>query len=350
MTRQHPPKPQDLIFRLADIDFPVNHDVPEMACLPLPDNYRLPEHGQLAEDIKHALIAMRRGRSLFIHGLPGSGKDALAHALSAYTRTPAIIRAIKPGVDIQSWFYTRGFDSTGTVWETGPLFDALTKGYEVRDDNGDLIRRVPYMVVISDFDRADRGQAEYLRLIMDSIQGRVEGPQGRMEPVLPGTLIIATGNSAGSGDQRGRCVSSNVLDASILDRFNATLQFHWIDWKDEEKIVKAKFPSLDNSIYPIMSRITASIRTAIERDSLYAEFSHRAVCAILEHAEDIQLLQPDDNRKVSELFRMAARVWLDRLGDDVTREEAIKLMDPHVEGGMIPKKTEADRLVRDMSW
>lgn len=336
--RQHPPAPDNLFITLAGgIQFKVNPNVPEEACLPMPQAYRFPAHGELARDVRHALISIWKRRSTMIWGVPGSGKDAFIHAISALTRTPGIERQIKPGADIQSWFYTRSFNSEGTFWEEGPLLKALRDGYEVKDRHGNVIERVPYIILFTDFDRADRAQAEYMRLIMDSIKGRVEGPQGQTYPVLPGTMIVATANTAGSGDDRGRCVSANVMDASILDRFERVFQFHWMDWKDEEQIVREKFPYLAErapQVFGPMGRITQSLREAILKEDLYAEFSHRGLCSILEHAQDI-LESNGKNAVPANLLRMAARAWLDRLSDPTSRLAAKRHMDPHLAGGAL---------------
>ena len=325
--RVHPPRPGDLKINFGGLMFPVYPDVPASACLPMPDHYRIPAHGDLHEDIEHAVISLLQGRSLYIWGLPGSGKDALFHAWSAMTRTPAVIRQAKPGTDIESWFFSRGFNETGTFWEEGAVLQALRDGF--RTPLGDT---VPYLLLVSDFDRADREQAEHLRLITDSIQGRVDGPAGITYRVLPGTRVVATANTAGSGDDRGRMISANPIDASLLDRFERKFQFHWMDWEDEEPIVRSKFPLLVQrcpDIFAKAGKVTAALRKAILGGELYAEFSHRGVCAILGHSQDILSSRPGA-RVPANLLKMGVRAWLDGLPDVENREAATKIMSAHV--------------------
>lgn len=320
-----PPDPATLEFRFAGIRFTVNHDVPEEACLPLPDYYAVPKHGDLGEDIQHVAISLKHRRSMYIWGLPGSGKDATYHAWSSMTRTPAIIRQVKPGSDIESWFFSRGFNESGTIWEEGEVLKALRDGYLTTTG-----RRIPYLVLITDFDRANRDQAEHLRLITDSIQGRVDGPAGRIYRVLEGTIIAATANTAGGGDERGRMVSANPLDASLLDRFQRKIMFHWMEWADEGPIVRAKFPGLFKT-YPTwdkkISDITKALRDAVLQGDLHGEFSHRALCNILSHAEDITT--ESDKKMPDNLMGIAARVWLDGLPDEENRMVAKRIMDAH---------------------
>jgi hypothetical protein len=150
--------------------------------------------------------------------------------------------------------------------------------------------------------------------------------------------VVATANSPGAGDNRGRCVSANPIDASILDRFERKIQFHWLDWRDEEPIVKAKFPTLlarVPKVFAQMAKVTDALRSAINKEELYAEFSHRGLCSILGHAEDILRCSGDKKRVPKNLMKMAARMWLDGLPDEDTRQVAKNLMDPHLEGGVL---------------
>jgi len=328
--REHPPDPSNLTVKFSEIEYPVNSGVPEEACLKFPDHYVLPTKGDLGKDVQHAAICLAKKRSTYIWGLPGTGKDAFYHAWSALTRTPALLKQIKPGVDLEAWFFSRGFNQSGAIWEEGEFLKALRDGYVT--DEGE---RIPYLIVLSDFDRADREQAENMRLITDSIQGRIEGPAGIIYEVLPGTIIVATANTSGGGDERGRMISANPIDASLLDRFQAKFQFRWMDWVEEEVVCRKKFPLLVEKcpkIFEVMGVVTNVIRDAVLRENLHAEFSHRAVCSVLEHASDTI----ECNKKVpKKIYQLALRAWLDGLPDRTTREEAVKMIDPLIKDGAL---------------
>jgi len=338
MRRAHPPAATDLTVEFAGLEFPVYSAVPAEACLPLPPNYRLPRHGALGKDIANALVGLYRNRSLYIWGMPGTGKDALFHAFSALTRRPAIIKQVIPGSDIEAWFFSRGFNEVGTHWEEGDVLRALRDGFTCEDGTC-----VPYMLLVSDLDRADRSQAEYMRLITDSIQGRISGPTGTVYKLLPGTMVVATANTPGGGDERGRMISANPIDASILDRFERTFEFHMMDWRDEEPIVKAKFPVLlDRApwVFAKMGKATTSLRDAIAGDELHAEFSHRGLCSILGHAEDL-LICSGGGQVPKRLLKEAARAWWDGLPDTESREKAKACIDAHIRGGAINEGVKA---------
>ncbi len=333
IRRAHPPLPVDLKYTFAGLVFPVHAGVPESACLPLPPEYRLPVRGELGKDIANALVALLMGRSMFIWGMPGTGKDALLHAWSALTRTPAIIKQVIPGSDIESWFFSRGFNEHGTHWEEGDVLRALRDGYVCPDGT-----RVPYMLLCSDLDRADRSQAEYMRLITDSIKGRISGPTGTVYDLLKGTRIVATANTSGGGDERGRMISANPIDGSILDRFERKFEFHGMDWRDEGPIVKAKFPVLLERapwVFEKMGKATKALRAAISNDELHGEFSHRGLCAVLGHAEDLLVCSGNTTKVPGNLLRKASRAWWDGLPDSEARDKARACMDPHIKGGAV---------------
>ena len=325
--RELPPKSDSLKVTFASIDFSVSMDVPEEACLPMPEHYRVPRHGLLGEDIQHAAVALSQKRSLYVFGMPGSGKDAFFHAWSYLTRTPAIIKQVRPGTDIESWFFTRAFTEKGTFWEEGEALKALRDGYLTKTG-----RRVPFLFLVTDFDRADKEQAEHLRLICDSIQGRIDGPAGKVYKVLSGSIVAATGNTAGAGDERGRMISANPIDASLFERFQRKFMFRWMEWKDEGDIVRAKFPLLVQkcpSAFDKMGLVTKALREAILNSELYGEFSHRALCSILGHAQDI--LECNTAKRVPKnLLKLASRAWVDGLPDEEARDAARKIMDPHI--------------------
>jgi len=330
--RQAAPALDELKVSFGDFAFSVNPDVPAEACLPMPEEYQLPAHGELGREVQRALRYISCGRSTYIWGLPGAGKDALPHALCAATRTPSAIYQISPEVDIMAWFFVRSFDATSTKWEEGELLRQLRDGY--RTQTG---RVLPYTLVFSDFDRAGRAQAEAIRLVMDSIQGRIVGPTGQIYRVFPGTRIIMTANTMGGGDERGRMVSSNLLDGSILNRIERKVMFHGMDWRDEEPIIRAKFPLFTQKCSSSLSKIGAcvkALRKAVEDQTLYGEFSHRDLCTWVGDAEDIIRVSGKVPRN---LLKQSFAAYADGLPDAQNRLAAVRLIDAHIDGGAVER-------------
>jgi predicted RecA/RadA family phage recombinase len=189
---------------------------------------------------------------------------------------------------------------------------------------------VPYLVLISDLDRATKNQAEALRLILDSITGRVQGPDGRVHKVLDGTKIVATANSSGSGDTSGRCISSNPIDASILDRFEVKIRFNAMDWRDEVEILKQEFPQLTQESLMVVGNVVAAVRAAAKQ-GLQFDLSHRGVvgwCKMTTILIKTGMIE-------SQALKVATRSFIDGAGDEYT-EQALKVaIDPHIAGGLL---------------
>lgn len=329
---------QPVTATFAGVKLPVNLDVPAEACLPLPGAYSVPRYGKLGDAVSDVArfvspegmsSAPGVGSAIWVCGPPGCGKDAVFAALSARMRRPAMVFNITPDADIQGWLATRALGKEGTYWEEGDLLRALRDGYTTPDG-----RTVPYMIVLSDIDRATRSQMEPLRAILDSLGGRIPAANG-MHKVLPGTLLVATANTSGSGDTSGKYTATPV-DTSIRSRFARKVVFTNLDQRDEEPIVRSKFPALSArfpDLIPTVMRATRAIRDAVEKDEIYADFGHREVCAWVDAARVFAAFYPGkDSGKV---IRAGLKVILADASNEDTREALKRLVDPHLKGGAI---------------
>ncbi len=274
---------------LAGVSVDVNTDVPVEACLVLPDHYRFPTGVPLSGDVFDVLVCLKRGRSTFISGPQGSGKDSVVMAYSWFTRTPAKMFQVMPEEDIQAWLYTHEFRGDESYYLEGELLKAVRDGYTTSTG-----RVIPYLILISDFDRARKDQAEAMRLILDSTSGKVKGPNGKLYDVLKGTRFVVTANTTGGGDSSGMYISANVMDTSIMDRFERGVQFHRLPWSDEEKILFDRFPQVfmrDLELINTVEKIVTSIQKETDAGTIFYELSHRGICtwvgATLDRMEEV---------------------------------------------------------------
>jgi len=188
------------------------------------------------------MTALRSKKHLYVHGKAGSGKDALFQQVANQYRIPFINLSFKEGVDINEWIVRREIKAEAggfsTKVEEGVLLKAI-KGFTTEEGN-----KIPYMILISDMDRALPSQLEILRqALQEGTSAYLINPiDGEPINVLEGTLFVMTGNSALDGDLRGNMVA-NRLDASILNRLvciranNPTDEFF-------VKILANEFPTL----------------------------------------------------------------------------------------------------------
>lgn len=327
-ARVLPPPPDQLSIKIAGVKVRVNGDVPAEVCLGLPDKYRIPEHGDLADDVAEcAVILSGSDDPVWIHGPPGTGKDAWAHAWSFYTRSPALFIQVNQNTDVNALFYRRCFKQGETGYEEGALLKALRDGYTAPSG-----RKVPYLILMSDFDRADPRRMENMRSTIESIDKRVPGPMGEFYPILEGTRIVFTANSSGGGDETGRCVTSNPVDASFMTRCTS-IRFHPMEWEDEESILREKFPIFAQRAGQFFSKIgdfTKVVRERVEHEQINIEFSHRELEKWIRHAEKI-LKAVEGGAVPKRMLNRSARVaFLDVSHDRATREELDTLMKANI--------------------
>jgi hypothetical protein len=357
--RKAAPAPENLTARIMGCEVPVDVNVSAEQSLKRPDGYGWATQGKAKGVAQRLVQALIRGRNVFLWGLPGTGKDAAVQAFCAETRRPVVLISFKPGTDISPFFYTRAISAEGTSWEYGHVWDALVHGIEGRDG----VRRAP-LILLSDADRADAAQLEWFRLLTDSIEGRILGPDGKTVKLISGIQFVCTANSCGSGDARGRMASANVMDASIMDRLGQKIEAVHLDWADECGILRAKYPDLASSAPWLFEGPTAAdgtaspgelgnacaaLRDAIASEEVYAEFSHRGICDVLNRASDIMFFKRNA-KAPKNLLAQAFLVWLEGLPAD-DRLAAKRLIDPHVGGGAFADSDEdADDVEVEVSF
>ena len=333
--RSAAPMPTDLKVKVLGINLPVDAGVPESVCLPIPMGYMHPTKGKAKAQHKRVTLAVKKARKVFVHGPPGTGKDAIFHALSYKMGIPAEIRTFNPNVDVNHWFYSREIGVEGTSWSYSNLWRALTEGYT----GADGITR-PYLIVFSDIDRATPEQLEAFRLLLDTTSGRITGPTGDVFTILPGTRFAFTANSCGTGDATGR-MSSQAMDASMLDRMGRFVEFDYMAWADEEAILRGKFPTVveaDSDLLTQLGGAVTAVRDAIKQGTLYAELTHRGICEIMMECED--LLDEAGGKVPANLLRKGLNAWLSRLGEQ--RLAAKALCDAAIKGGVIARDDEEE--------
>ena len=257
--------------------------------LPRPGFYREPSCGEAAEAARFVTLGLREGLKVFLYGSSGTGKDALIHAFSAATRRPTLKLQVMPGADVQAWLWSRALSAEGTSWEEGQLLKAARDGYTTQ--NG---KRVPYLILLTDFDRAEESQAEIFRLLFDTVDGgRIPVPDGGSAPLFPGTQFVATANTAGSGDETGRYTSARAMDGSLLNRFDVVKEMPFLDWSDECSVLRQRHPLFART-YPALiptsgtgklGKATHVIRTKIRDQVLYGDFSHRDLSKWMQFTE-----------------------------------------------------------------
>ena len=341
--RNTPVAVTDLRAMFHDFDMDINLDVEVGVCGAngvRPAHYKLPSYGAAKNIIFDICLDIESGATQLIYGPAGTGKDAFWLNYSWVTRTPCVSIQINPDVDISKVLFSHEIDPVeGTIYKMGHLAKALTEGY-LSPISG---RRVPYLIVLTDVDRCDPQQGEHLRLMLDSVSKRIQHPDGSTLPVLEGTRIVATANSIGNGS--ARYSSAQVMDASILSRFDSKWEFTTLDWKDESQIIKAKFPLLaricgsmkygEKDFFDNIGDVVKAIRGAIKTDSIEMEFGHRELCGWMKHMQSRVVFYHKRGRKIPATLVKDSFRQVRGAVDQGMHAQLDMLVDTFIRGGVI---------------
>ena len=122
----------------------------------------------------------------------------------------------------------------------------------------------------------------------------------------------------------------------MLDRFTFKVTFSNMDPRDEEPILRAKYPALAarfSDLIPTVMRAVTAIRDAVEKDEIYMDFGHRSVCNWMDAVSaEAQFYAGKDAARV---MRAGLQDILAGCANDDTREALKRLVDPHLRGGAV---------------
>lgn len=293
---------------------------------PYPAGYRLPQKGAAGRAALRVWRALSAGRSIYLHGDAGAGKSALIRALCHLSRREASHYAMRESLDPESLL-----GRTVIAEENGVSVTRFQKGPLLQDLEGrvgeDGVKR-GVVILMDDLDRAPAEYLEVLRHVLEDNARNVFVPDlGASIDVFPGTVIVATANSAGRGDSTALYSSVQVLDDSVLDRFQAFVKAHWLESSEEEDALREMFPRFSDANLKRVLDVAHGMREAARRGSVQGNFSMRRLKLWLTAAEE--LWREEDqyaaSRDAPALLR-AAEDWLDRLDEDAARPLAEQLL------------------------
>lgn len=244
-----------------------------------PYKYKYPEKGKASESVQRLARAIKYKRDTFIYGHNGTGKSAAVRAIGSDMNLECSHYPMREGLDPELYL---GQMEVQVDEETGQNVTEFVEGKlleDLRGREGKDGERRGVLILIDDIDRAPAEYHEVFRHILESNSQNVFIPElGINVDVHPDTRIVATANSAGRGDNTGFYSSVQVMDESILDRFEGAIEFHFLKPEEELKVLQNKFPEIHEENPQILEdiiNVTREIRNAIENEELYITFSHR---------------------------------------------------------------------------
>ena len=176
-------------------------------------------------DIKN-IVKSKKFYPAFITGLSGNGKTLAVTQACAESKREMIRCNITIETDEDDLLGGYRLKDGQTVWQNGPVIEAMERGAVLLLDEIDLAsNKIMCLQPILE------GSGVYVKKINKFVKPKL------------GFNVIATANTKGQGSDDGKFIGTNVLNEAFLERFPVTFEQQYPTAKVEEKIVAQKLVS-----------------------------------------------------------------------------------------------------------
>jgi MoxR-like ATPase len=167
---------------------------------------------------------------MFITGLSGNGKTLAVTQACAVAKREMIRVNITIETDEDDLLGGYRLKDGQTVWQNGPVIEAMERGAVLLLDEIDLAsNKIMCLQPILE------GSGIYVKKINKFVKPKL------------GFNVVATANTKGQGSDDGKFIGTNVLNEAFLERFPITFEQQYPAAKTEQKIVATKLKSAGKS-------------------------------------------------------------------------------------------------------
>ena len=176
-------------------------------------------------DIRN-IVKSKKFYPCFITGLSGNGKTLAVTQACAESKREMIRVNITIETDEDDLLGGYRLKDGQTVWQNGPVIEAMERGAILLLDEIDLAsNKIMCLQPILE------GSGIYVKKINKFVKPKI------------GFNVIATANTKGQGSDDGKFIGTNILNEAFLERFPVTFEQQYPSAKIEEKIVSTKLKS-----------------------------------------------------------------------------------------------------------
>ena len=180
-------------------------------------------------DVKN-VITSKKFYPVFITGLSGNGKTLAVTQACAVAKREMIRVNITIETDEDDLLGGYRLRYGQTVWQNGPVIEAMERGAVLLLDEIDLAsNKIMCLQPILE------GSGIYVKKINKFVKPKF------------GFNVVATANTKGQGSDDGKFIGTNVLNEAFLERFPVTFEQEYPANKTEQKIVATKLKSAGKS-------------------------------------------------------------------------------------------------------
>ena len=172
------------------------------------------------KDIK-SIVTSKQFYPIFITGLSGNGKTMNVQQSCANTKRECIRVNITIETDEDDLLGGYRLQDGQTVWQNGPVIEAMERGAILLLDEIDLAsNKIMCLQPILE------GNGVFIKKINKFVKP------------APGFNVIATANTKGQGSDDGKFIGTNILNEAFLERFPITVEQSYPTNKNEIKILE----------------------------------------------------------------------------------------------------------------
>jgi cobaltochelatase CobS len=210
--------------------------------VPKLDQHYLFRKGLLSDILAWHMLGGTEG--LYLTGPTGSGKSTLVLQVAARLNIPVHRVSAHSRLETPELVGHYALVSGSMSFVDGPLTTAMREGHWFLLDEIDLL---------------DPATAAGLNGIVEGAPMVIPEKGGEMVPPAPGFCFIATGNTAGSGDQTGLYQGTLRQNLAFLDRF-WMVEVGYPEMEQELNILSRAVPALPEELRKGMIHFAAEVR------------------------------------------------------------------------------------------
>ena len=228
-----------------------------------------------------ALRAIARGENIWLQGHTGSGKTTFAEQIACVLGWPVLRIALDSAIDRAELVGRMNLKSDG---KGGTVSEWLP---------GALERAIPNAYILL-LDEIDAGHPNSLYTLQPVLEGKgltLLEDGGRIVPFHPLSRIIATGNTAGAGDESGLYPACRILSAATLDRFPEFIEVPYLTTDEEADLIHTSV-GVKKQVSKKLAKFASEMREAFVKGELPVSYSPRRSVSFARAVEDYMALLP----------------------------------------------------------
>lgn len=217
------------------------------------------------QEAAELVAAIIDGDKVLMSGPTGSGKSSLVKFVCAKMGLPFIRVNMSADVESSQLFGTLTLKDGATVFEDGPITEAVRKGAVLLIDEWELM---PPEISMGLQNLLEDGGFLYLKEMPGKSEDKMLHPH-------PNFRIVCAGNTLGQGDDSGGFSGTFVQNTATLDRFTCTIHVSYLSRDHEVNILKEYGVAVSKA--KSMIKLATLVRDAYKQQQINLTMSPRTL-------------------------------------------------------------------------